>query len=52
MISRETLELCLSLLGQVTLSALDPDLELKAAALVRARDELTKALTDQVEDPE
>lgn len=50
-LSSETLELCLGLLGQVTLSAADPDIELKVTAIVRARTELTEALQQSAAPP-
>ncbi len=49
-ISKETAALCLNLLGQVQLSATDPELEAKVAQVVKARDELA-AVADETQAP-
>lgn len=48
-VSRQTAALCLDLLGQVQLSAADPDLEAKVASVVKAREELAAVVAEPEE---
>ena len=50
MISKDTAALCLELLGQVQLSAADPDLEAKVTSVIKARQELTAVANPEAED--
>ncbi len=45
-ISKETADLCLGLLSQVQLSATDPELEVKVAQVVKARQELARVANE------
>lgn len=45
-LNRETLQVCLDLLGQITFSAQDPNLEEAVAQFVRVKTDLAAALEE------